>query len=462
MMYLFQPFAVLGFSLACSVTLASHDSGRHPAGYLPAPLTGADFPVKATAVPEQVELGRNLFFDRILSGNRNIACATCHHALTATGDGLPLPVGEGGHGLGVTRDTGTGPAAIRERVPRNSPPLFNLGAREFTGLFHDGRVMADPARPSGFQSPAGDDLPAGLENVLAVQALFPVTSAAEMAGQAGENTLATAAAAGDLAGPDGVWEQLAGRLREIPEYVELFIAAYPGIRDAADITYVHAANAIAAFEASALRFDNSPFDRYLRGETGAMSSAAKRGMRLFYGKGHCATCHSGVLQTDHGFHAIAMPQIGPGKANNLPGYSDGHDDFGRENVTGDPRDRFRFRTPSLRNVALTAPYGHAGAYGTLEAVVRHHLDPVDALHRYATSEKLLPMREDLDRQDFVVMDDVFRRTAIAEASELVPVHLDRREFSDLMDFLHALTDPAVHGLPSAVPARVPSGLQLTE
>ena len=77
-----------------------------------------------------------------------------------------------------------------------------------------------------------------------------------------------------------------------------------------------------------------------------MSGAARRGMELFYGKAKCATCHSGVLQTDQEFHAIAMPQVGPGK-----GHGDsGHEDFGRGAVTGDVADRYRFRTPSLRNV----------------------------------------------------------------------------------------------------------------
>ena len=88
-------------------------------------------------------------------------------------------------------------------------------------------------------------------------------------------------------------------------------------------------------------------------------------MRLFYGKADCASCHSGAFQTDHDFHAIAMPQLGPGKGDGFRG----REDFGRERVTGDPTDRFRFRTPTLRNVALTGPWGHTGAYATLEAVV---------------------------------------------------------------------------------------------
>ncbi|MGI9332699.1 MAG: cytochrome c peroxidase [Gammaproteobacteria bacterium] len=94
-------------------------------------------------------------FDKISSGNFNISRATCHHPPTGTGHGLSLPIGEGGSGLGVTRDTGAGAGAVYERVPRNSPPLFHLGAREFTRLFHDGRVEVDPTKSSGFEHQPG-------------------------------------------------------------------------------------------------------------------------------------------------------------------------------------------------------------------------------------------------------------------------------------------------------------------
>ncbi len=406
----------------------------------------------------KVQLGKKLFFDKLLSGNLNISCATCHHALTDTGDGLSLPIGEGARGLGVTRDTGSGPDAVHERVPRNAPPVFNLGAAEFVRMFHDGRVQEDPSQPTGFATPAGTSLPDGLDSVLAAQAMFPVTSATEMAGQVGENSIADAAAAGNLAGPGGVWEQLAQRLQATPGYVDMFVATYDDVNSAADITYVHAANAIAAFEAAAWRGTNSPFDRFLGGDKKAMSKAARKGMKLFYGKANCASCHSGPFQTDHEFHAIAMPQIGPGKGDG----PDGHDDYGRERVTGDITDRFRFRTPTLRNVALTGPWGHGGAYNTLEAIVRHHLDPVNALYNYDRSQAVLPSRPDLDAEDFVVMDDPVRVDAIAAANELAPVDLDAEEVAALIDFLHALTDPASVDLRGDVPANLPSGLTLAE
>jgi len=344
--------------------------------------------------------------------------------------------------------------------------IFNLGCKDFNFSFHDGRIEICPSEPSGFCSPAGDDLPLGLANILAAQAMFPVTSPAEMAGQEGENDQADAADPNQPGGPNllGVWDEIAVKLRKVPDYLPLFQAAFPDGPDAVnasdDITYVHAANAIAAFETAAWRFDDSPFDRYLRGEKLTMSPSAKRGMRVFYGKGGCAECHVGKFQTDQGFHAIAMPQIGPGKGDNL----DGHDDFGREQVTGDIADRFKFRTPTLRNVALTAPYGHAGAYNTLEAVVRHHLDPVNSLYDYDQSQAVLPSRPDLDEQDFVVMDDPdpARLAAIAEANELVPLELSEKKFADLIEFLQALTDPAAIDLRNDMPASVPSGLPLAD
>lgn len=427
----------------------------------PMPVTDKDYySVHSSA---KVELGKVLFYDKVLSGNRNISCATCHHSLTGTGDGLALPVGEGGKGLGVTRDTGNGSDAIHERVPRNAPHIFNLGAKEFTVMFHDGRVAVNNSLPSGFTSPAGDQLPLGLDNVLAAQAMFPVTSATEMAGRVDENPVADAAAVGNLAGENGVWDLLAQRLRAIPEYVALFQDAYPGkINTANDIQFKDAANAIAAFEATVWRADNSRFDQYLRGDHDVLSIQEKKGLRLFYGKANCSNCHSGKFQTDQSFHAIAMPQIGPGKGHNSDGYDDGQEDFGREAVTGNVNDRFKFRTPSLRNVALTAPYGHAGAYDTLEAVIRHHFSPVDSLFNYDTSQVRMPTRADLDELDFEVMNDDWRLEQIAQRNELASVDLDEQEFAELISFLHTLTDYSFLDDRRNVPNRVPSGLTLAE
>lgn len=317
-----------------------------------------------------------------------------------------------------------------------------------------------PSHPTGFRSPAGEDLPSGFDNVLEVQAMFPVTSSAEMAGQAGENLQGDLAAVGDL---PGVWEHIATKLRAIPEYVELFGEVYRDdpykpIRSAGDITYAHAADAIAAYENAALRADDSRFDQFLRGDIFALSLRELRGAILFYGEAQCASCHSGTFQTDHQFHAIAVPQIGPGKGD---GY-DGHEDFGRERVTGNEADRYRFRTPSLRNVALTGPWGHDGAFDTLEGMVRHHLDPVESLENYDTNQVALTSAPHVEATDFVVHKDTARRGEIAAANELAPVFLSDDEVADLIVFLHALTDVKSIDLRHTVPKRVLSGLPLAD
>lgn len=444
------------FGLLITIAISANAQAN---SFLPKPVTDNDYYVPASSAV--IKLGQALFFDKVLSGNYNISCATCHHPITHTGDGLSLPVGEGGQGLGITRNTGIGYDRIVERVPRNAPPVFNLGARDFDKMFHDGRVFEDSNYASGFYSPAGEQLPLGLSNVLAVQAMFPVTSGTEMTGQAGENEIANAAAQGQLTGDDGVWNLLAERLRDIPEYVELFVSAYPDtIQSPQDIRFVDAANAIAAFEAETWRCDNSPFDHYLRGDQSALSQSQRIGMRLFYGKAGCADCHSGKFQSDQGFHAIAMPQIGPGKGHNSEGYSDGHEDFGLAAITGNIGDRFKFRTPSLRNIALTAPYGHSGSYNDIESVVRHHLDPVYSLYEYDQTQAALPSREDLDSEDYTVMQNSQRTAEIARHNELQPIKLNNEEVAQLIEFLHALTDKTSIDMRNDVPSSVPSGLSI--
>lgn len=483
--------AVLMLTTVSGLALATFYAPRDPG--VPLPVVDADYYDASDAPEAKVELGRQLFFDKILSGNLNISCATCHHPSLASADGVALSFGEGASGLGPRRRAGRSlEDGVHERIPRNSPALFNVGAREFAVLFHDGRVEVDRTGgyDSGFISPAKWKLPQGLDNALAAQAMFPVISHIEMAGQQGENEIADAVAANNASGPGGAWELLADRLRQIPEYVRLFEAAFPGrVRGPQDITFVQAANAIAAFEAEAFRADDSPFDRHLRGET-ALAPDARRGMDLFYGKASCVSCHAGKFQTDHGFHAIAMPQIGPGKSDGWDGafwretgVRAFPEDFGRGRVTVRPEDNYKFRTPSLRNVALTGPWGHSGAYGTLEEVVRHHLDAERALDRYVLPPDLLPPLDaalettasgsllshgwmsDRRFEAFLIQDTWVQRNArlrgqIASANRLPPAELTDAEVADLVAFLESLTDPASRDLAHLVPDRVPSGLEV--
>ncbi len=412
-------------------------------------VTGS-FHARANEVA-QAELGRLLFFDKILSGNKNISCATCHHPLTFSTDRLSLGVGEGGQGLGASRTTGPNWNPIHERVPRNSPALFNIGAAEYIVFFHDGRVRVDPSQKSGFATPAKGLLPMGLESALAAQAMFPVTSPTEMAGQRGENAIANFAARGNL---PKLWEALAQRVREIPEYFFYFTEAYGDIQRPQDIQMVHIANALAKFETLAFQSLESPFDHYLSGDASKMSPSELKGMSLFYGKAQCARCHSGLLQTDHNFHSIGLPPIGAGKGSGWNGL----DDFGLELTTGDPNHRYKFRTPSLRNVALTGPWGHNGAYNTLKGIIKHHLNPLNGLQTYDPAQTLLPYRQDLSAIDFLLLQHEPTLLAIYQSVDLYPIQLTEEEINNLVAFMGALTDPKSMDLSHLIPMRVPSQL----
>jgi len=455
--YLFAPDWRWPARLAAFALLLAPVPALAAGGQLPAPALDEDFQHPPAA---EVELGRVLFFDKELSGNRNISCATCHSPLIATVDGLSINIGTGGRGLSVLRDAGEYPPTNFDpqfRGSRNMTPLFNLGHRQFVKLFWDGRIQTDPNDPDNILTPAGSDLPDGFANPLAALSIFAETDRQEMRGEFQTNELAKGA---EKVHPQvGVWDGLVERLKAIPEYVDLFTAAFPQVAgNPANMTIVQVGTAIGAYQAVNFRTDNSPFDRYLRGDNDAMGKEAKRGMNLFYGSAGCSECHSGVFQTDHDFHAIGVPQIGPGFGDGPAG----HEDYGREGFTGNPQDRYRFRTPSLRNVALTGPWGHDGAFNSLRAIVEHHLDPLTSLENYDPSQIVLPPRPDLDALDLLALNDPAVTAAIAAAIEIEPQELAEEDIDDLMDFLNALTDPRAGDLRLGVPTRVPSGLPLAE
>ncbi len=398
----------------------------------------------------EVALGQLLFYDPILSGNRATSCATCHHPRHATSDGVSLGLGDGATGLGPERraDADDPP---EQRVPRNSPALFNLGHESFTTLFHDGRLMADPSRPSGLRTPLEAEMVEGFASALAAQTMFPVLSPDEMAGHYSENEISRAVRQGLITGEGGAWALISARVAGVPAYRAAFDAALgPG----APIRFTDISNMLSAFIATEWRADASPYDAWRRGEA-PLPAAAERGRRLFEGVAGCAACHAGPFQTDHGFHAIAMPQIGPGKAARFESHAQ---DTGRMRVTGNPADAYAFRTPSLRNVAQTAPYGHAGAYATLEGVIRHHLDPPAALAAYDPAQAILPALPGAD--DLRTHSDPAERAAIAAANALPTRALSDAQIADLTAFLHALTDPASLQGRLGIPDAVPSGLPL--
>ena len=406
---------------------------------LPAPVTDADYP---PIVKQEAVLGRDLFYDPILSGNLNVACATCHNPAFGTSDGLSLGIGDGGIGLGTSRviDPENLPEA---RVPRNSPALFNLGASEFTRLFHDGRIEVDENRPGGIRTPLADDMVAGFASLLSAQTMFPVLSPDEMAGHYAENDVSKAVRQGLLTGPGGAWDIIAKRVAAVPAYADRFAKVYP---DRPEIGFTDIANALAAFMAWEWRSDTSLFDEVLRGQA-RLEGPAAAGLELFYGAAGCAACHSGPFLTDQNFYAMGAPQIGPGKA---AAFETNARDEGRFRVTGRAEDLYAFRTPSLRNVLETGPYGHAGAQKDLATFLADHADPVAGLARYDISQAILPAMD---------VDDLTEDFApIAAAVTTAAVKLDQAQIAALVAFLGTLSDPVALNGRLGVPETVPSGL----
>jgi cytochrome c peroxidase len=279
-----------------------------PQGF-PVPEVPADNPMSAP----KVELGRRLFHDVRLSGNQTFSCASCHLQELGFSDG---------------RARGLGSTGMLH--PRGPQPLVNLA-------YLDVYTWANSVVPS-----------------LEIQALVPMT---------GFDPIELG-----IAGMD---ETVAARLDSDPAYPPLFRASFPG--EARPLTYTNIAKAIAAFERTLIS-GNSPYDRHRRGEPSALTASARRGMDLFFSdRVGCAACHSGLFFTD----AAAVPgEAGnPFPFHNIGLYDlDGHgaypaDGAGLMALTSRPEDMGRFRTPPLRNVAVTAPYMHDGSVATLPEVI---------------------------------------------------------------------------------------------
>ncbi len=256
---------------------------------------------------EAVQLGRLLFFDPVLSGNQQRSCASCHQPEKAFADGRERSVAFGRDGM----------------VARNAPTLLNAALQ--SGYFYDRRVM-----------------------YLEDQAAAVVANTNEMHG-----SLAQAVA----------------RLRGSQEYRARFARAF-GMPDSAAITEQHIRRAIADYVRSLARL-NSAFDQYMRGDDNAMGVEARRGFNLFMGRARCGTCHFAPL-----FNG-ALPPAYAETETEILGVPAAYDtvrprldaDPGRYDVHRIELERFAFKTPTLRNVALTAPYMHNGAFGSLADVL---------------------------------------------------------------------------------------------
>ena len=401
-----------------------------------------------TVDPAMAELGQLLFYDPVLSGNRNISCATCHHPGLGTADGVALSLGEGGVGLGIERVAD--PANLPEQhIPRHAPALWNLGHESFSVMFHDGRLELDPDRASGIRTPLGTEMEMGFASVLSAQSMFPVLSPDEMAGHYSENEIAQAVRMGRITGAGGAWDLLTDRIEAIPDYRTRFTEVFgPG-----EITFTQVSDALAVFIEFEWRADQSPFDAYLRGEEVRLSPLAFEGMELFYGELGCAACHSGPFQTDHAFHVTGLVQFGPGKRGR---FEDHARDEGRFRVTGDPADLYAFRTPSLRNVAITDPYGHTGAYPSLETFLAAHTAPRAAWDAFDPATVPMPSLEGWDA--FAPARDPAIRDAILAAVPYEDRALSDPELAALVAFLGTLTDPEALEGRLGIPDTVPSGL----
>jgi len=387
--------------------------------------------------PALSKLGQALAFDKVLSGNRDIACTTCHFPVFATGDGKSLSIGQGGIGLGPTRSHPQGVF-----IARNAPPLFNLSAMKH--LFWDGRVSVDAQ--GGFHTPAGSQLTPAMTRAfefgaVSALAMFPVTNRAEMRGTTGNELAAV---------PDtdlqGIWAAIMRRLGAIPEYRGLFEAAYPGTRFE-DMTFAHASNAIGGFIVDQFSFANSPWDRFLAGNDAALSARQLLGAQTFLTL-KCSICHNGATFSDEQFHNVALPQIGPGEGNGATLL----DDFGRLNVTGNTEDQYRFRTTPLRNVELTGPYGHDGAITTLRGFVEHYSESELKLSAYDPTQLEPALRGTLLPNAAAILAS---RDSLLKDVVLTPDLVDQ-----LMDYMSALTDNAARSLSRSIPVRVPSGLRV--
>jgi cytochrome c peroxidase len=322
-------------------------------------------PADNPTTPEKVELGKLLFFDPILSDDNTLSCAHCHHPHLGFSDGLPRSRGRGGKGAGRERTGGI-------ELTRGAPSLWNTVYNH--RQFWDGRA-------------------AHLEE----QARMVITTPEEVNADPAE---------------------LVRELKAIPEYRALFDKAFGG-KDGEAITFKNITYAIAAFQRTLVSF-NSRFDRYAAGDGSALSPQEKRGLKLFLSpKTRCNECHGIPTFTNRDFKVIGVPDPKDGPAD----VAKPEAERGRG---GGPNGAFKI--PTLRNIALTAPYMHNGVFETLEEVLDFYA---------GGGGRGLGL-------DVPLQDDKIRKFTLTP-----------QEKADLIAFLLALTDESA--LPE-IPKRVPSGL----
>jgi cytochrome c peroxidase len=405
----------------------------------------------------EAQLGKLLFFSKTLSGQGDVACVSCHHPFLGGDDNLSLSIGVNpidANTLGLARQSLQGEIL----VPRNSPTTFNSSLWQ-KHLFHDGRVERIngfnelPAQISTPDERFADVDPRALSLVQA-QAGFPVTSEHEMRSQykdSSSNASLRAALVDNLVG--SVHKQKSQSADSIT-WRELFLNVYPQEEKSplhSLLNFSRVQYLLGEYEKSQI-FINTPWKKYLEGNMSELSSSAKKGGILFYkdvaqGGAGCVDCHTGNFFTDEEFHVSAFPHIGTGldiKDN----------DTGRFLRTGVPDDRYAFRTPSLINVEITAPYGHNGAFKTLSEVIKYHLDPVQGIEAYDFSLNQLDQKG-IDNKNAITYTNKaltqYQRAQKQGISKFVKVSLMEEEITQLIDFIHSLTDPCVKDFACLMP-----------
>jgi len=407
-----------------------------------------------------VRLGEVLFFSQTLSGSFESACGTCHHPDLGGSDGLSLSVGVApeqrslvgpGRAVDPARDLDVladgGP-----NVHRNSISIFNAALHD-QALFADGRVFVldGVLAPGGIgqairtpETGNGQDA-SDAQGLLQIASKFPVVNNNEMRGYL----------YADLTNPHAYRAHLAARLRGEEDAVYLsegapkrWLALFrAGLHEPAGdaeslITFVNIQRALAAYIASQI-FVDSPWNRYVSHDSDTLSVEAKQGALLFLsdvddGGLGCAHCHSSDTFGGDDFFNVGFPQVGRGFR-----LADRHDK-GRWLVTRKADDAFAFRVPFLLNVALTAPYGHAGTFATLEDLIRYHVNPRAGVDRFDFTLGGLTQFSDTDVE--YPEADAHTREAIAQqsfdlAESLLPSRdLSEEQIEQLVAFLSALTD----------------------
>ncbi len=368
-----------------------------------------------------VLLGEALFNDTGMSGLNDVSCTTCHQNELGTGDGLPFPIGSGGIGDFPHRRQVNGKS---KPMRRHSPVIFNKGREGMNLALWDGRlqfILGFPSSPvleiSG-PNPDRADIADTFENAFDIQPLFPLITPEEFFGL--NNDLSS------LPNTPAIWDEILKRDLLAHEHYRLFFSnAYPDI-ELEDINPGHISRAVRAFLKLQFKANATPFDKYLDGDLNALTTSQKQGMKVFYTKGKCNVCHSGPRMTNDGFFSVAVPQLG---------FEPFQDDLGREEFSKRAEDRYKFKTPGLRNIKLSAPYMHNGAFDNLEAVIDHKNNVSESLENYVIPSQYQEHYEEVLTVDRDPARNQERIQQIDVPSMREGLGLTDQEKSDLLDFL---------------------------